>query len=320
MKPIVLVGQPLPADVVRTLTGPFTLVPYERGAIPPEAAEAVAALGFAPPADLLDRAPRLRTVVTISAGYDAFDVPDLTRRGILLMNAPDALTETTADLAFALILAAARRVVELAEWIKAGQWTPGLTEDRFGLDVYGKTLGVVGLGRIGTAVARRGALGFGMRVLYAGPSRKPDAERDLAAVRCALPELLAQSDFVCLATPLRPETERLIGSGELATMKRSAILVNIGRGRLVDEAALVDALGNGTIRAAGLDVFEREPLPLNSPLLALPNLVALPHIGSATQETRDAMAAEAAHVLIGYLVDGVAKNAVNPEILAANAP
>lgn len=268
-------------------------------------------MGVRPSPELFDAAPNLRAIATISAGYDAYDVEDLTRRGILLMNCPDALTETTADLAFALLMAAARRVTELAEWVKAGEWRGPLPDEKFGVDVYGKTLGVIGMGRIGAAIARRGALGFGMRVLYNGPSTKPDAERELGAVRHPLEELLAYSDFVCLAMPLRPETEGLMGARELALMKPTGILVNIARGRVVDEEALVDALQAGRLRAAGLDVFQREPLPLDSTLLAMPNVVALPHIGSATQETRDAMALMSARNLVSYLIDGRATNAVN---------
>jgi len=278
-------------------------------------ADVVGILGFSPTRELLDGTPRLRAISTISAGYDNFDVEELTRRGILLMNCPDALTETTADLAFTLILAAARRVVELADWMRAGEWTTGLPESHFGVDVHGKTLGIVGLGRIGAAVARRGALGFGMRILYSGPSAKPEAERQLGAERRELDALLEESDFVCLTLPLRPDTDRLIGARQLARMKPSAILVNVARGRVVDEVALIDALRSGAIRGAGLDVFEREPLPMESPLLRMPNVVLLPHIGSATPETRTAMAVAAARHLVSYLVEGVPMSPVNPEAI-----
>ncbi|MGV3616790.1 MAG: 2-hydroxyacid dehydrogenase [Fimbriimonas sp.] len=319
MRPRVLVGQALPDEVMASLREVFEVVPVEGPRDRPDvlgaATSAVGILGFAPPRPLLDRARGLRAVSTVSAGYDTFDVDDLTRRGVLLMNCPDALTETTADLAFALILAAARRVAELDAWVKAGRWTEDPPEGGFGVDVHGKTLGVVGLGRIGAAIARRGALGFGMRVLYAGPSAKPEAERQYGAVRRDLDALLAEADFMCLAMPLRKETDGLIGARELRLMKRSAILVNIARGRVVDEEALIAALREGRLRAAGLDVFQREPLPLDSPLLGMPNVVALPHVGSATRETRDAMARSAADNLIRFLTAGEVRNAVNPAAL-----
>ncbi|WP_111415431.1 2-hydroxyacid dehydrogenase [Billgrantia lactosivorans] len=243
--------------------------------------------------ELLDAAPHLEAIATISVGYDNYPVDELTRRGILLCNTPDVLTETTADTGFLLVMAAARRAVELAEYVKRGDWRESIGEAQFGSDVHGKTLGMIGLGRIGAAVARRGALGFGMQVLYSNASPKPELERELGANRCELDELLAQSDFVCVTVPLTPETTHLIGRREFGLMKRSAIFVNIARGKVVDEAALIGALENGEIHAAGLDVFEQEPLSPESPLPHMANVVALPHIGSATHETRDAMAQRA---------------------------
>lgn len=308
MKRIVLVGEGLPEAALAELRDAFEVRRWEPG-VDLDGVEG--SIGVSPSTEFFDRARDLRAIATISAGYDAYDVDDLTRRGIQLMNCPDALTETTADLAFVLLMAAARRVTELAEWVKAGQWTTSLPDEKFGLDVYGKTLGIVGMGRIGAAIARRGALGFGMRVLYTGPSAKPDAERELGAVRHPLEELLGYSDFLCLAMPLKKETDGLIGARELALMKPTAILVNIARGRVVDEEALIHALENGGIRGAGLDVFQREPLSLDSPLLKLPNVVALPHIGSAIKETRDAMALMSVRNLVSYLVEGRVVNGVN---------
>jgi gluconate 2-dehydrogenase len=266
--------------------------------------------------DLLEAAPSLEVASTISAGYDAFDVGELTRRGIVLTNTPDEVTETTADLAFALMLASARRVVELGNWARSGAWVGNVDERFFGVDVHGKTLGIVGLGRIGGALARRAAHGFGMRVLYT--NRKPNAQAESAygAVRCPLDELLVQSDFVCAMVPLSSETHHLIGAREFALMKQSAILINASRGAVVDEQALIDALQAGQIRGAGLDVFEREPLPAESPLYALPNVVALPHIGSATRATREAMAQRAALNLIETLEGRTAAATVNPEARA----
>jgi phosphogluconate 2-dehydrogenase len=211
----------------------------------------------------------------------------------MLCNTPDVLTETTADTGFALIMAAARRVVELAEWVKADKWQASIGPALFGSDVHGKTLGMVGFGRIGQAVARRGALGFGMQVLYSNASPKPDLESELGAQRRELNELLAEADFVCVTVPLTAETEHLIGAQEFALMKPSGIFINIARGKVVDESALIHALETSVIQAAGLDVFEQEPLRAASPLTKMPNVVALPHIGSATHETRDAMAQRA---------------------------
>lgn len=249
--------------------------------------------GLAITPQLLDAAPNLKVIATVSVGYDNIPVEELTQRGIMLCNTPDVLTETTADTGFALIMATARRVVELAEWVKADKWQASIGPALFGNDVHGKTLGMVGFGRIGQAVARRGALGFGMRVLYSNASHKPALEKELGAQRRELNELLAEADFVCVTVPLTADTEHLLGANEFALMKPSAIFINIARGKVVDENALIDALKNGVIQAAGLDVFEQEPLPSSSPLPKMPNVVALPHIGSATHETRDAMAQRA---------------------------
>jgi gluconate 2-dehydrogenase len=262
--------------------------------------------------DMLDAAPLLEAVSTISAGYDAFDVDALTRRGIILTNTPDEVTETTADLVFALMLACARRVVEMANWARGGAWVKSVGEPYFGVDVHGTTLGIVGLGRIGGAVARRAAHGFGMRVLYANRQANRQAEDAYGAERCTLDELLQQSDFVCTMVPLTTETHHMIGARELSLMKKSAILINASRGPVVDESALIDALSSARIRGAGLDVFEREPLPADSPLYTLPSVVALPHIGSATRATRDAMAARAAKNLIATLSGHNVPAIVNP--------
>ncbi|WP_144150445.1 2-hydroxyacid dehydrogenase [Paraburkholderia sp. BCC1885] len=264
---------------------------------------------------MLDGATKLKALSTISVGFDNFDVADLTQRGILLAHTPDVLTESTADTVFALILATARRVVELAEWVKAGKWQGGVGPAQFGVEVQGKTLGIVGLGRIGGAVARRAALGFNMRVLYTNRNPNPHAQEAYGARRVELDELLATSDFVCLQVPLTPETQHLIGAAQLRAMKKSAILINASRGPTVDEPALIEALRDGTIHAAGLDVFATEPLPADSPLLSLPNVVALPHIGSATAETRHAMALNAAENLVAALDGTLTRNVVNREVL-----
>jgi glyoxylate/hydroxypyruvate/2-ketogluconate reductase len=269
--------------------------------------------------EILDAAPLLEVTSTISAGFDDFNVPDLSRRGIILTNTPDEVTETTADLVFSLILASARRISELADWTRRGQWTRSVGEAQFGVDVHHKTLGIVGLGRIGAAVAKRAALGFGMEVLYSNRSRNAQAEERYGAQWRPLPELLATADFVCLLVPLSPATEGLIGEAEIRLMKPSAILINCARGQVLDEAALVDALRERRILGAGLDVFTREPVAPDSPLLALPNVVAVPHIGSATRQTREAMAMRAARNLVEALDGQLSSTCVNPEALDARS-
>lgn len=250
---------------------------------------------------LLDRAPNLEAIASISVGYDNYPVDELTRRGILLCNTPDVLTETTADTGFLLIMCAARRAIELAGMVQRGEWHESIGKEWFGTDVHGKTLGMVGFGRIGAAIARRGALGFGMRVLYSNASPKPELEAELGAQHRELDALLAEADIVCVTVPLNADTHHLIGAREFTLMKPSAIFVNVARGKVVDEAALIEALRAGTPHAAGLDVFEREPLPETSPLRHMPNVVALPHIGSATHETRTAMADRAVANILAAL-------------------
>ncbi|SEI91906.1 2-hydroxyacid dehydrogenase [Paraburkholderia diazotrophica] len=265
---------------------------------------------------MLEGATKLKALSTISVGYDNFDVDDLTKRGIVLAHTPDVLTESTADTVFSLILASARRVVELADWVKAGEWKASIGPSLYGVDVQGKTLGIVGLGRIGGAVARRAALGFNMKVLYTNRSANAEAEQRYGARRVEFDELLATADFVCLQVPLTPETRHMIGANELRKMKKSAILINASRGQTVDENALIEALQSGTIHGAGLDVFDKEPLDADSPLLKMSNVVALPHIGSATHETRHAMARCAAENLVGALDGTLRINIVNRGVLS----
>ncbi|KJZ43238.1 D-glycerate dehydrogenase [Pseudomonas fluorescens] len=262
-------------------------------------------------AGLLDLAPDLEAIASVSVGVDNYDIDYLTERRILLSNTPDVLTETTADTGFALILATARRVVELANMVRAGQWKRNIGPAQFGTDVHGKTLGIIGMGRIGEALAQRGHFGFGMPVIYHSHSPKPAVEQRFNAQYRSLPELLQQADFVCLTLPLTAETEGLIGAEQFALMRPETIFINISRGKVVDEAALIQALRDGQIRAAGLDVFEREPLNPDSPLLQLNNVVATPHIGSATHETREAMATCAVDNLLAALAGERPKNLVN---------
>ncbi|MNB92746.1 Glyoxylate/hydroxypyruvate reductase B [compost metagenome] len=262
-------------------------------------------------AELLDLAPDLQAIASVSVGVDNYDIDYLTERRILLSNTPDVLTETTADTGFALILATARRVVELANLVRAGQWHRNIGPAHFGSDVHGKTLGIIGMGRIGEALAQRGHFGFGMPVIYHSQSPKPAVEQRFNARYRSLPELLQQADFVCLTLPLTAETQGLIGEEQFAQMRPETIFINISRGKVVDEAALIEALRTGRIRAAGLDVFDREPLNQDSPLLQLNNVVATPHIGSATHETREAMARCAVDNLLAALAGERPANLVN---------
>jgi len=261
----------------------------------------------------LKGAAKLEVVSSVSVGYDNYDVAYLSERGIALTNTPDVLTESTADLGFSLIMSSARRVAELDAWTKAGNWKATVAPSHFGSDVHGKTLGIVGAGNIGAAIAQRGNLGFNMPILYSGNSRKPALEQEFGARFVSLEQLLAEADFVCLVVPLSAQTKHLIGAEQLKQMKRSAFLINISRGPVVDEAALVEALRNGTIRGAGLDVYEKEPLS-ESPLFALSNAVTLPHVGSATAETREAMANRAIDNLRAALLGERPQDLVNPQV------
>lgn len=262
-------------------------------------------------AALLDLAPNLQAIASVSVGVDNYDIDYLTERRILLTNTPDVLTETTADTGFALILATARRVVELANLVRAGQWQQSIGPKHFGSDVHGKTLGIIGMGRIGEALAQRGHFGFGMPVIYHSHSPKPAVEQRFNARYCSLETLLRQADFICLTLPLTAETQGLIGTQAFAQMRPESIFINISRGKVVDEAALIEALRNKQIRGAGLDVFEREPLSADSPLLQMDNVVATPHMGSATHETREAMARCAVDNLLAALAGERPVNLVN---------
>ncbi|WP_144947435.1 2-hydroxyacid dehydrogenase [Pseudomonas oryzihabitans] len=262
----------------------------------------------------LEMATTLEAIASVSVGYDSYDVDYLTERGILLTNTPDVLTDTTADLGFTLLVSAARRVPELDAFVKAGHWRKGIGEEHFGTDIHGRTLGIVGAGRIGAAIAKRGHFGFDMPILYTANSAKPELEEQMGAQRRELDDLLKEADFVCLVVPLSAATEGLIGARELGLMKSSAILINLARGPVIDEPALIEALRQGQIRGAGLDVYTREPLEA-SPLFELPNVVTLPHIGSATHETRYAMAERAVNNLIAALTGERPTDLVNPAAL-----
>lgn len=265
-------------------------------------------------AEFLDAAPRCRIVANMAVGYDNIDVAALTLRGVIATNTPDVLTETTADIAWALLMAAARRVVEGHKAVEAGRWGPWHPFYMLGQDVFGATIGIVGAGRIGTAVARR-ARAFHMRVLYHNRRRSPQLEVALDATYRELDDLLRESDFVVMTAPLTAETRGLFGAREFALMKDTAVFVNVSRGGVVNEKALYEALKAGRPWAAALDVFEVEPTPPDNPLLQLPNLVATPHIGSATLRTRTAMAMLAARNLVSVLHGEPPLTPINPEAL-----
>ncbi len=243
---------------------------------------------------LLDACPRVRMIATGSVGYNHIDLAACSRRDVVVTITPDVLTEATADMGFALLMATARRVTESERWLRQGHWERWAWDQFLGADVFGATLGIIGMGRIGSAIARRGR-GFSMKILYSNRSAAAN-EAELGALRVSREELLAQSDHVVLVLPYSPQTRHTIGAAELALMKPTATLVNIARGGIVDDAALAAALQEGRIAAAGLDVFENEP-SINPALLARDNVVMTPHIGSATRSTRMAMSMLAARNL-----------------------
>lgn len=247
--------------------------------------------------ELLEAAPHLKVVSQMAVGYDNIDVKACTARGVAVGNTPGVLTETTADLAFALLLATARNLVQAEHYTRSGEWRTWSPMQLTGPDVHHATLGIVGMGRIGYELARR-AHGFQMQLLYSGRRPHPEAERDFGAQYVDLDTLLATCDFVSLHLPFSAATKHYIGAAELAKMKPTALLINTARGAVVDQAALIAALQAGTIAGAGLDVFEIEPLPLDDPLLQLPNVTLLPHIGSASIATRTRMAELAAENLL----------------------
>ena len=263
--------------------------------------------------EVMDAAGDVKIIANYAVGYNNIDVVEATRRGIIVTNTPGVLTDATADIAWTLLMSAARRVVASDRFTREGKfeaWAPMLF---LGADIAGRTLGIVGAGRIGAAVAER-AKGFRMKIVYTGKNRKPEFEREFGAEYLGLDELLAASDFVSLHCPLTPETTHLIGAPELAKMKPHAILINTARGPVVDEAALVDALEENRIAGAGLDVYEEEP-KLHPGLIELDNATLLPHIGSATIETRTKMATIAAGNIVAFFKGEKPPTVVNPEVL-----
>jgi len=296
----VLVFRPLPEDQLARLQAVHHVVVADPRKEPEAFAAALRSanglIGSSHTVDaaLLDGAPQLQVISSVSVGVDNYPLAELHKRGIVLCHTPDVLTETVADTVFAILMATQRRVVELSTLVREGRWTKNIGEELFGTDVHGKTLGILGFGRIGQAVARRGALGFGMPVLY--HARRPvdlatqAPELQGRATYTPLGDLLARADIVLAMLPLTDATRGMIDAAFFARMKPGAAFINGGRGATVNEDALLYALDHGTLRAAGLDVFAKEPLPADSPLRTHQRVTPLPHIGSATHETRHAMA------------------------------
>jgi gluconate 2-dehydrogenase len=260
--------------------------------------------------ELLAHAPHLKVVSNISVGYDNFDIEAMKARNVIGTNTPYVLDDTVADLIFGLMLSVSRRICELDAYVKAGHWEKEIGREHFGLDVHHATVGIIGMGRIGEAVAKRAKFGFDMNVLYYNRNRKQEAEERFGAKYCSLDELLQASDFIVLMTPLTDETYHLIGRREFDLMKQTAIFINASRGQTVDEEALIEALQEGKIYGAGIDTFTQEPIQKDNPLLGLQNVVTLPHIGSATLKTRVNMAMTAAENLVKGLQGEVPPNIV----------
>ena len=266
-------------------------------------------------AEVFDAAPKLRMIAQLAVGFDNVDVQEATKRGIYVSNTPEVLTDTTADFAWALLMTLARRVVEADKYVRTGKWKVGWHPAMLqGRDVYGATIGIVGAGRIGYAVAKR-ATGFSMKILFYDVIPRPEMEKDFGAKKVDLDTRLKQSDFVSIHVPLMKETHHLINAEKLRLMKKTAYLINNSRGPVVDEKALYDALNEGRIAGAGLDVFEQEPAPLDNPLLKLDNVVVAPHISSASYETRSKMAEMVADNLVAFFEGKKPPNLVNPDVL-----
>ena len=262
--------------------------------------------------DNLASVTRLKIISSVSVGYDNYELDYLNEKKIYLSHTPHVLTETTADLAFTLLMSAARKVAYLDQWTKQGQWQRTVGEAQFGMDIFGKTLGIIGLGHIGAAIARRGFYGFNMNILYHNRREKPELAQGLNAKYCQLEELFQRSDFVVGAVDLNADSKALIATAELAKMQSHAVLVNISRGSVIDEQALISALKAKQVFAAGLDVYQKEPLK-ESELFQLDNVVTLPHVGSATAATRKKMAELAYQNLVDALEGRVPRYVVNPE-------
>lgn len=270
--------------------------------------------------EVFDAAPNLKIVSQLAVGYDNIDVEEATRRGIYVTNTPGVLTETTADLAWALLMAVARRVVEADKYVRSGKWKVGWHPSMIlGRDIHEATIGIIGLGRIGAAVAKR-ARGFNMKILYYDMAPRKELEKELGLEFTDLDTLLQKSDFVSLHIPLTKETYHLIDEGKIQLMKKTAYLINNSRGQIIDEKAIYLALKNKQIAGAGLDVFELEPIRADNPLLTLDNVVVSPHISSGSYETRSKMAEMVAENLVSFFDEKVPLNLVNHKVLEVRKP
>ncbi|RXJ01824.1 D-glycerate dehydrogenase [Anaerobacillus alkaliphilus] len=324
-KPYVFITRKLPEETIVDLldVADVSMWPYEEEPVPREKLmeEAKKANGLLTMLsdkidnELINQASHLKVVANLAVGFDNIDVEEATKKGIAICNTPDVLSDTTADLTFALLMATARRVVEAAQYIKDGQWKNWGPMLLAGTDIHHKTIGIVGMGRIGEAVAKR-ATGFEMEILYHNRTRKHEAESKLGANYCSFEELLKNSDFIVCLAPLTAETRGMFNEQAFKQMKETAIFINASRGDVVDEQALFYALKNGVIKAAGLDVFQNEPIGAEHPLLKLPNLVAIPHIGSASVETRKVMAELASRNIRNVLLDRQPEAIVNHVVLS----
>ncbi|WP_110113766.1 D-glycerate dehydrogenase [Bacillus sp. CGMCC 1.16541] len=327
MKPYVFITRKLPDDLVKPLMDVAEVEMWNKEAEPvpadvlrEKASRATALLTMLSDKideSLLENSPHLKVVANLAVGFDNIDVSAATKRNIVICNTPDVLSDTTADLTFGLLMATARRLVESANYIKEGQWQGWSPYLLAGHDIHHKTIGIIGMGKIGQSLAKR-ATGFDMEILYHNRSRNEVAEKELHAIYCSFDDLLERSDFVVCLTPLTNETKHLFNRKAFQRMKSSAIFVNASRGAVVDEDALIEALKTGEITAAGLDVFVKEPIDVDHPLLSLSNVVALPHIGSASIETRTVMMELCIENIIRLLQDQSPKTIVNKELLSQN--
>ncbi len=328
-KPKVYVTRELPPRGLRVIKGKFDTEVWPEYGAPPKSViiektakvDALATLlSDRIDAEVFDAAPNLKIVSQLAVGFDNVDVKEATKRGIYVTNTPGVLTETTADFAWALLMAAARRVAEADKYVRAGKWKVGWHPAMLqGRDIYGSTIGIVGLGRIGSAIAKR-ARGFDMKILYHDVVRRHDLEKKLNLEYAEIDALLQRADFVTIHVPLLKSTYHLINEKRLRLMKESAILVNNSRGAVVDEEALYKALKENWIAGAGLDVFEQEPTPQNNPLLKLGNIVVAPHISSSSFETRSKMSGMVAENLVAFFEGKMPPNLVNKDVVNIKKP
>ncbi|MBQ0140845.1 MAG: D-glycerate dehydrogenase [Kurthia sp.] len=320
MQPVLWITSKLPAEVVEPLKTWADVrqwptleenMPHEKLKEVIQEAEIIwTIMGDEVSRELIESAPNLKIICNLAVGFNNIDVEAATEHGIIVTNTPGVLTDTTADLAFTLMLTTARRIVESSNKVLSGEWNYWGVNQFAGMDIFGKKLGIIGMGRIGEALAYR-TKGFNMDVVYHNRNRKLEAEEKYGFSYRELDDLLKECDFVVLFTPLTEETKGMIGARELALMKKTAILINVARGGIVQEQALYEALKNDVIWAAGADVFEKEPVPVDHPLLSLPNFVALPHIGSATLATRRKMMDMNVESIMSYIEKEEIKHSIN---------